>query len=100
MLRPREVAWLVELVSRDPKIKTQDSLTPKPLPGPELPDHVLCHSNIKSSQTITRSWSFSPKGPINEVKANRNQRKVLHISSKRRLHKSVLEVWLLDHSSS
>ena len=100
MLRPREVAWLVELVSRDPKIKTQDSLTPKPLPGPELPDHMLYHSNIKSSQTTSKSWSFSPKGPINKVKANRNQCKVLHISSKRKLHKSVLEVWLLDRSSS
>ena len=48
MLRPREVAWLVELVSRDPKIKTQDSLTPKPLPGPELPDHMLYHSGEKA----------------------------------------------------
>lgn len=48
--RPREVAWLVELVSREPKVKIQVYWTPKALLGPEPPDDVLCHNAVKRSQ--------------------------------------------------
>lgn len=95
--RPTKVPRLIELVSDEAKIKTQVYLTSRPSLGHELIDNVLC------GDRALRVLKSHPEGAgisllrvhINKIKVNRGQCKVLHLSSKQHLHKSLMEPWLL-----